>query len=219
MKKAIGYLRVSTKKQGRTGYGLAAQKKAITDFAVQNGYIILKYFTEVDSGKNNKRPLLQKAMALCKKEDSVLLVAKICRLSRKVPFVARLIESQFRFIVTEMPFANKFMLYMMAAYAEQEGDFISERTVLGLESASRKGVRFGIGVRKTHDKQRKAYKSFVRKMKPVVDGLRNKGKTSITAIRDALNGRKIKTFRGGASRWHLSTVHRLLKEIYKNRKH
>ena len=57
MKKAIGYLRVSTAEQGRDDrYGLEAQKEAITKYAYANGYVIVEWAKDVISGVKEKRP-------------------------------------------------------------------------------------------------------------------------------------------------------------------
>ncbi|MVM42285.1 hypothetical protein GO730_39000 [Spirosoma sp. HMF3257] len=80
-KQYVLYFRVSTKKQGESGLGLEAQRAYIDYFYRDKP--ILAEFTDIRSGKTiAKRPELQKAMALCKKEQATLVVAKIDRLSR-----------------------------------------------------------------------------------------------------------------------------------------
>lgn len=57
MKKAIGYLRVSTAEQSKDDrYGLEAQKDAITKFAYANGYVIVEWAKDVISGVKENRP-------------------------------------------------------------------------------------------------------------------------------------------------------------------
>ena len=80
--KYVLYFRVSTRKQGESGLGLEAQRAYIDHFYKDKP--ILAEFTDVRSGKTiRKRPELQKAIALCKQERAVLVIAKIDRLSRK----------------------------------------------------------------------------------------------------------------------------------------
>jgi DNA invertase Pin-like site-specific DNA recombinase len=71
------YLRVSTAKQGIDGYGIEAQRAAIAKYTPAIGFV------EVESGKRKDRPELLKALAYCKKEKAVLVVAKLDRLACK----------------------------------------------------------------------------------------------------------------------------------------
>ncbi len=56
--KLVAYERVSTARQGRSGLGLEAQRKAIDDFAASKGAHVLARFTAVESGLRNDRPEL-----------------------------------------------------------------------------------------------------------------------------------------------------------------
>ncbi|MDA4629531.1 recombinase family protein, partial [Escherichia coli] len=71
--KYVGYYRVSTKKQGKSGLGLEAQKQMVETFAEANGDLVAE-FVEVESGKNDQRSELSKAMALAKKSGASLLI-------------------------------------------------------------------------------------------------------------------------------------------------
>ena len=53
---AIGYLRVSTKEQGRSGLGLDAQRAAIESFASREGILVNVWYTEVETGKGSDGP-------------------------------------------------------------------------------------------------------------------------------------------------------------------
>jgi DNA invertase Pin-like site-specific DNA recombinase len=59
----VAYERVSTRRQGLSGLGLAAQRKAIDDFAASRAAEVIARFTEVESGKLADRPELAKALA------------------------------------------------------------------------------------------------------------------------------------------------------------
>ena len=48
--KLVAYYRVSTKRQGRSGLGLAAQQSAVQAYADGRGNVIAEY-TEVETGK------------------------------------------------------------------------------------------------------------------------------------------------------------------------
>ena len=59
----IAYYRVSTAKQGQSGLGLAAQRRAVVAFGEAEGFEILAEFTEVETGKGSdaleRRPQLR----------------------------------------------------------------------------------------------------------------------------------------------------------------
>ena len=86
MARFIGYYRVSTHRQGKSGLGLEAQQKAVRDnVAVWAGELVGE-FTEIESGKSDDRPQLAAAMAACRKHKAVLCIAKLDRLARSVSF-------------------------------------------------------------------------------------------------------------------------------------
>ncbi len=147
MLKFVTYYRVSTKGQGDSGLGLDAQKRDIQiylDNYADIPFDVVGTFTDVASGGDNGRPELTKAVAMAKKQKAVLLVAKLDRLSRKVSFVAGLLEDKgLQFKVAQMPHADNFQLHIYAALAEQEREFISKRTKAALAEAKARGVVLG----------------------------------------------------------------------------
>ena len=50
MQAAIGYLRVSTREQGRSGLGLAAQRHEIEGFALREGFAVRSWHQDVQTG-------------------------------------------------------------------------------------------------------------------------------------------------------------------------
>ena len=153
---AVGYVRVSTSQQGRSGLGLAAQQEAIRAFAEREGFKVDAWFSEVETGKGadalDRRPQLAAALRKAKRDRCPVLVAKLDRLSRDVHFVSGLMGSRVEFIVTELGRqADPFVLHLFAALAEKERALIAERTRAGLKAAKRRGQRLG-----THAKPRSA---------------------------------------------------------------
>lgn len=141
------YRRVSTQDQGRSGLGLEAQDRDIELF-LQNfaepGYHILGSFTDIESGTDNGRPGLTEAIQAAKANSATLLVSKLDRLSRRVSFIAGLMDDKkLNFKVAQMPYADKFQLHIYAALAEQERDFISKRTSAALAVKRRLGGKTG----------------------------------------------------------------------------
>jgi DNA invertase Pin-like site-specific DNA recombinase len=86
----VGYLRVSTDRQGKSGLGLEAQQAAVAQFVAGRGADarLLKTYTEVESGKRqDNRPELEAAMHHAKITGSKLLIAKLDRLGRDAHFL------------------------------------------------------------------------------------------------------------------------------------
>jgi DNA invertase Pin-like site-specific DNA recombinase len=52
----IGYIRVSTDKQGKSGLGLEAQREAIARFAAAESLEVAGEFIEVETEKRRRRP-------------------------------------------------------------------------------------------------------------------------------------------------------------------
>ena len=140
--KAITYIRVSTQKQGVSGLGLEAQQFAVKQFN-RGDYNIIHEYVEVESGKNANRPQLMAALAHCKREKAILIIAKLDRLSRDVHFITGLMKAGVEFRCCDMPEANKMIIQMMAVFAEWERDRISERTKAALQVAKNRGVKLG----------------------------------------------------------------------------
>ena len=170
MRRYITYKRVSREDQGRSGLGLEAQERDIQLFLenyAETPYEVVGEFVEVQSGSDNERPELLAAIELAKKESAILVCAKLDRLSRRVSFLAALMEDkELEFRVAQMPYADKFQLHIYAALAEQERDFISQRTKAALKSAKERGVRLGAPVQHldalAEAKKQKAYRTHRR---------------------------------------------------------
>ena len=64
--KIIPYYRVSSKKQGRSGLGLDAQKNAVEGFVRQYDAQIVAEYKEIETGKKADRPKLTEALGHAK---------------------------------------------------------------------------------------------------------------------------------------------------------
>ena len=207
-KQYVAYFRVSTQRQGTSGLGLEAQRKAVIDYINGNGSKVLAEYTEVESGKRWSRPELGKALAHCKKHRATLVIAKLDRLARNVHFISGLIESRVDFVAVDMPEADRAFLQMAAVFAEWEGRKISERTKAALAAAKARGVKLGVTGKERARENRSAANAFARKLRPVIRGLAGEGITSVRKVTEALNERGVEALRGG--RWHATSVARLL---------
>ena len=151
---AIAYTRVSTADQGRRGNGLDAQREAIERFAAAEGFEVLQWVTEVETGKGadalERRPKLGEALTIAKKRNVPVLVSKLDRLSRDVAFISGLMSRGVPFIVTELGSdVDPFVLHLYAALGEKERRLIATRTREALAALKRRGVRLGNPSRRT----------------------------------------------------------------------
>ena len=137
----IAYLRQSTTKQERSGLGVEAQRDIINSF-IKEGVILAEY-VETESGRKSDRPKLQEALALCRKTNSILIVAKLDRLSRNVAFTSKLLESDVEIIFCDFPQANRLILHIISSIAEYEANLISQRTRQSLKEKKERGVKLG----------------------------------------------------------------------------
>ena len=202
----IAYYRVSTQRQGQSGLGLEAQQHAV------QGYDIIAEYTEVESGKNNNRPELARALAHAKEAGATLLIAKLDRLARNVHFITGLLEAGVPIQCADMPEADRTFLQMAAVFAEWEGRRISDRTKAALAAAKRRGVKLGSpdpakGGAATASVRRDATAKVAPQAMPVITALRAAGQ-SLRAIASALNEAQIPTAMGG--QWHASSVRNLI---------
>ncbi|UVC08998.1 recombinase family protein [Rhizobium sp. TH2] len=143
----IAYYRVSTKRQARSGLGLDAQCQAIRAF-LKEGDRLSGEFIEAVSGRKDNRAELKKAIALAKKTGASLLIAKLDRFSRRVSFIASMMESGVGLVVADMPHATDFQLHIFAALAQEERRMISLRTKAALAQARQRGVLLGANGKK-----------------------------------------------------------------------
>lgn len=218
--KIIAYERVSTARQGRSGLGLEAQRRAIDAFAASRSAQVLARFTEVESGRRNDRPELDKALTLARLTGATLVIAKLDRLSRNAAFLLTLQGSGVSFLACDMPEANDLTVGIMALVAQQEREAISKRTKEALAAAKARGVKLGnpngaAALRKAgkggtalQETVRKNADAFADNLRDVVSAIRVEGHNTLRALADELNARGIRTRHGG--RWHVSTVRNLL---------
>lgn len=236
----VSYLRVSTARQGASGLGMEAQRKAVADFLAGGRWTLVREVVEVESGKRTDRPKLAEAMALCRIHGATLVIAKIDRLSRNAAFLLSLRDAGVDFVAADMPNANRLTVGIMAMVAEAERDAISARTKAALAAKAEwyrkatpeqlaalqeqgKAIRLG-GARPNSQqihqqgapaglaaRQAKAA-GRAADLAPVIAELRAEGVTSLAGLAIALTSRGIPTSRG-AERWSASQVSRLMRGV------
>jgi DNA invertase Pin-like site-specific DNA recombinase len=206
----IAYYRVSTQRQARSGLGLDAQRETVTGFAASG--CIRAEFIETESGKRaDNRPQLKAALASCKKNKAVLLIAKLDRLARNVAFISSLMESGVEFIACDMPQANRLTIHILAAVAEHEAELISARTKAALQAAKARGTILG-NPRLAEARARAAIRAASHKPSPeslaMMRGWRDQG-ASYREIARRLNACKAQP--PCSATWHSTTVRNQLR--------
>lgn len=227
MSMAVAYYRVSTAKQGASGLGLEAQRAAVEALCAARGWqLIAPPYTEVESGKRNDRPELEKAIERCRLTGARLVIAKLDRLSRNAAFLLTLRDSGVDFVAADMPDANSLTVGIMALVAQQEREAISERTKAALAAARARGQRLGNpngaaalrragkGTGAALEAKRRDADARADQLRATVAAITDRGVTSLGGIAAALNSDGIRTPRG--AKWHASSVRNLLGRLGPN---
>ena len=213
--KLIAYYRVSTQEQGDSGLGLEAQKAAVMDYAERNSLAIVAEFVEVESGTDNDRPELLKAIMKTKRtRGSSLIVKSQCRLARKATKALSIFESV-PVVVSDRPNMTTLEVQFRAIIDEEEARRISDRTKAALRALKARGVKLGKPENLTTEAQKKGAEANSRKagdrnkaVVPTILQLRTEG-LGMAAIASRLNADGIPTAMGGD--WHAAQVQRILK--------
>ena len=220
----VSYLRVSTGKQAESGLGIEAQRDSVLTYLNGGKWELLGEYVEYESGANDARPELAKALATCRRRNAVLLVAKLDRLSRDVHFLTGLERSGVRFLIAEFPEATSFMIHILADVAQHERELISQRTRAALAAAKRRGVQLGgyrPGALPAKARKQAVVTSaqvrgakadtFARDYAPRIAELREQGHVTLAALASVLNAEGDTAPRGG--QWTPTQVQRLLRRI------
>ena len=153
--RVLGYVRVSTDEQAKTGHGLAAQRAAIAAECERRGWDLVGIVGEVKgaSAKSLDRAGLQSVLAsMDAHEADVLLVAKMDRLSRSLLQGAQVMERakarRWALVALDLQVdtttpAGEMLANVVLSTAQYERRLIGERTKAGLAAARAKGKVLG----------------------------------------------------------------------------
>lgn len=223
--KWVAYYRVSTARQGQSGLGLEAQRKAVADYLdggrarASPASPLVAEFTEVESGKRADRPELAKALAACRLHKATLIIAKLDRLSRNAHFLLGLQEAGVRFVAADMPEANEMVVGILAVVAQAERKMISDRTKAALAAVKARGRTLGTPRNLTDTARQKGRKASVEARQeaakardgdvlPAIREAQERGATSLRQIAALLNTQGIPTARGKL--WNAGQVSRVM---------
>lgn len=221
----VSYLRVSTDKQGRSGLGLEAQRRAVADYLNGGNWALVSEHVEIESGRRSDRPELARALAACKAHRAALVVAKVDRLARSQSFLSRILDAGVDVRFCDLPQiegpTGRFLLQSMMSVAELEAGLISSRTRAALESAKARGVKLGgfrgrAGTAADCARAREARSALTAEralaLAPIVAELDPDGSTPLRRVAAHLEERGIPTPSGGGG-WTAAGVARLRQQI------
>lgn len=151
MKKAIGYIRVSKEEKGKEKVSPLQQRESIVSFCRSQKWELVDVLVDRGkSGKDLKRPALQKILKKTEEKDfDVLVVWKIDRLTRKLKDLLKLLEllegkgiglKSITEPIDTTTGMGKAFIQMIGVFAELEWNTISERnkaTAQNLKSQKR----------------------------------------------------------------------------------
>jgi DNA invertase Pin-like site-specific DNA recombinase len=219
---AVGLIRVSTAEQGNSGLGLEAQQASIRSFIAAQGWTLVAEFSDIASGKDDRRPGFQAALARCRQLGAVLVAARLDRITRRAHTLSQLLEDGVSIRAADMPGADDLMLRIYAAMAQKERELISARTKAALAAAKARGKVLGgdrgwrptagpdtarAALARSQTAQRAAHRLAIE-----MDAVRAGGDISHAAVARELTERGVPT-PGGGRIWTHTTVARLTRRV------
>ena len=224
--KFVSYLRVSTNKQAQSGLGMEAQREAVAQYLNGGRWDLVQEVIEVESGRKNQRPELERAMRLCNAIGATLIVAKFDRLSRDAHFLLGLKKSGVKFVAADNPDANELTVGILALVAENEARAISDRTKAALAAAKARGQVLGayskddktkfVGRTGTREDCLKAVEGkktkateTAKKMKQFIIDCGQSPEASAKSLARFLTEREVTTPSGSSTVWQATSVQRM----------
>lgn len=202
----LGYIRVSTEEQERSGLGLEDQRRRITEEVERRGWELVEIVSDQASGRDLTRPGISRVLGMLRKAQAdALVVAKLDRLSRNLLDFAAVVERSRAEgwalvaldigVDTTTP-SGEMVASVMAVMAAFERRLISERTKDALAVLRSQGAKLG--------RPRSVPDDVVARI--VAEHAQGQ---SLGAIARGLTAEGIPTAHGGA-RWYSSTVRAIL---------
>ncbi|PHX38110.1 serine recombinase, partial [Pseudomonas sp. NZIPFR-PS5] len=212
--KVVGYIRVSTGGQERSGLSFESQQDYIDAAAKSAGWEVVATYIETVSGTvaPHERPECKKALA----HGLPILVAKVDRISRDVEHIAGLMKRTTLKVATMLT-ADAFQLHLFAALAEQERAFISQRTkdtlaklkdradagqaeAVAKVAARTEYLAYGrtdANRAKAQDAVQQRVSTFTASVHDPIELCIRRGATTLQQVAACLNDKKVATARGG----------------------
>lgn len=153
IRRAIGYIRVSTDMQANEGLSLDAQQSAIEQYCAAQGFRLVRVCKDVISGGKDQRPGLQNALTSLEQGADVLVVLKFDRLSRSIRHFCELYERYFKDGAKELvaireairldSSLGRALVSILLVFAQMEREATGERTREAVRHIQSQGYHFG----------------------------------------------------------------------------
>ena len=153
VRRAIGYVRVSTDMQAQEGISLEAQQAAIQQYCSLHGLKLVTICQDVLSGGKDQRPGLQDALRTLQRSGDVLIVLKFDRLSRSIRHFCELYETYFKDGTKELvairesirldSALGRALINILLVFAQMEREATGERTREAIHHIRQSGYHFG----------------------------------------------------------------------------
>jgi len=153
IRRAIGYIRVSTDMQANEGLSLSAQQAAIEQYCALHELKLVKVCKDVISGGKDQRPGLQDALTSLERGADVLVVLKFDRLSRSIRHFCELYERYFKDGSKELvaireairldSALGRALISILLVFAQMEREATGERTREAIRHIRSSGYHFG----------------------------------------------------------------------------
>lgn len=174
------YTRTST---GRQQIGIEEQRQHAYRW-LKDGDTIVNEFSEVESGRKNDRKQLLDALVYCKKNNTVLLITRLDRLSRSASFTMMLADSNVEFLALDCPNANKMTIGFMSLMNQDYAEKVSTNTKKALAYLKSQGVILGKAENFTNEtrlkgseKTKAKYEELNKQATKIITRLRNEKRT------------------------------------------
>jgi len=178
----------------------------------------LEWFLDKPNKSPKQKPELRRAVGLCNDRSADLIIPDLGTLCQSIHFLSEVTALNDRQIYSitrprDLILISAMDVVTMAAISSNIRMDVSKKTRARLKELKDDGVQLGspdtkVGLRAAYVASRIYADDYAKATLPVVREIQGLGYTTLTAIADMLNRRKIHTARGG--KFHATTVKNLL---------
>lgn len=153
MKKAIGYVRVSTTGQAEDGVSLEAQEARIRAWCTLEEYDLADVFIDrgLSGGRADNRPALQEALQAVGRGDALVVysLSRLARSTKDTLAIAETLDRRGADLISlsekieTTSAAGKMIFRLLAVLSEFERDVIAERTSMAMRHLQAQGRHIG----------------------------------------------------------------------------